>query len=117
MSLKDRFCVSSFSPLGDKVFVTDLDRGPQRTASGLILPDDDMTERGIRPRWGRVYAIGPDVVDVKVGEWVLVEHARWSERLPFEINGEPVMLWQVEFPKSVLAVADEDPRNNEQIAL
>jgi co-chaperonin GroES (HSP10) len=56
---------------------------------GIIIPNDDMKSSGIRPRWGRVYAIGPDQTDIKVGQYVLVSHGRWTRGVDIEdANGE-----------------------------
>lgn len=97
---------TSLKPLKDKVFVSDLDSGMKLTNGGVILPDDDMTERGIRERWARVVAIGPEVDDLEVGDWILVKHGRWSNKLEFADKN----LWMVEYPESVLLVSKEDPR-------
>jgi len=64
--------------LGDKVMVTDMDFDARVTKSGLILPNDDMEQRGIRPRWCRIIAKGPKQEDVEVGEWIYVAHGRWT---------------------------------------
>ena len=67
------------TPVKNRVLVRDMYFGEQKTASGLIINNDDGTTRGIYPRWGKVYAIGPTNEDeYKVGDWVLVEHGRWT---------------------------------------
>lgn len=67
------------TPIKDHVIVTDMFFGEQKTKSGLIIKDDDGTTRGIYPRWGRVHAKGPENnEDYQVGDWVLVEHGRWT---------------------------------------
>jgi co-chaperonin GroES (HSP10) len=70
--------ISQMRVLGDKVMVTDMDFDARVTASGLILPNDDMEQRGIRPRWCRIIAKGPKQEDVEVGEWIYVAHGRWT---------------------------------------
>lgn len=100
--------LQTFKPAADKIFVTDLERGEQKTAGGIILKDDDMTERGIRPRWGRVLMTGKDVTDVKVGEWVLMEHGRWSFGMDFDDNGATVKVWHVD-PKGMMLVSEKNP--------
>lgn len=109
MSRLTRIQANKFTPLKDKVFVTGFDTGVQLTKAGIIIPDDNMTNRGIRPRWGQVWAIGPNVQDIEVGQWILVEHGRWTERMTIETAEESVEVWQVEYPKSVLAVSDDKP--------
>jgi len=111
VSAKHFITATNFHPIKDNVFVTDLDHGPSRTFGGIIIPDDNMTERGVRDRWGRVWAIGPDVVDISVGEWVLVKHGRWTTGIEMEINGKRETVWRIEFPDAVMLVSDTDPRN------
>ena len=65
-------------PIRDNVLVTDMDFGEQVTASGIYIPSDDGKSEGVKSRWGRVWAIGPEQQDVKVGEWILIEHGRWT---------------------------------------
>ena len=54
------------------IIVTDMSFDARITSSGIILPNDNGTSLGIRPRWGRVYAVGPDQKDVNVGQWIMV---------------------------------------------
>jgi hypothetical protein len=72
------------TPLRKKVLVKTIEKGEQKTKGGIILPDDDGIDRGIRPRWAQVYRIGKDVDFLTIGEWVLMEHGRWSQG--FTIN-------------------------------
>lgn len=112
MNPKNRIMADAFHPLRDNVFVTDLDSGPQKTAAGILLPDDNMTNRGTRPRWACVYCVGPDVVDVKPGDWVFVEHARWTNEIEMELPSGVVRMWRIDWPKAVMLVSDTDPREN-----
>jgi co-chaperonin GroES (HSP10) len=54
------------------------------SAGGIIIPNDDMKNSGIRPRWGRVYAIGPEQKDVQVGQYILISHGRWTRGITIE---------------------------------
>lgn len=65
-------------PLRNRVLVCDMEHGDQKLASGLIIPDDNGKERGIRPRWGTVYAVGSEITDVKPGDRILISHGRWT---------------------------------------
>ena len=116
MTPKTRIKADGFRPLKNNVFVTDLDSGPHQTAGGILLPDDNMTDRGVHPRWGRVWCIGPDVKDLSVGEWVYIEHARWTNAIELELPDRVVRMWRVEWPEAVLLAADRDPRL-EQVSL
>lgn len=73
-------------PLGDKVFVCDMEFGMETSSGGIVLHSDDGKSSGVHPRWARVFAIGPDQHDVAVGEWILLEHGRWSREIPYETN-------------------------------
>jgi len=65
-------------PTHDTVIVTDMNFDQRITSGGIILLSDDKRQEGIRPRWARVIAIGPEQKDVKVGDWILVAHGRWT---------------------------------------
>lgn len=61
----------------------------EKTASGLYLgfvKEDSASA----PRYGRVAAVGPRVVEVKVGQRVLIEALMWSDA--FVVNG--VKYWK-----------------------
>jgi len=66
------------------VIVADMIFDVRITQSGLILPNDNGTGLGIRPRWGQVYAVGPEQQDVEVGQWVCVAHGRWTRGIDIE---------------------------------
>lgn len=101
--------IKSFTPLKGKIFITDLEEGERITRGGIILRDDNMKDHGIRPRWGRVWSVGSGITDVKVGEWVLVEHGRWTLRIPLEIEEDGrVDVWMIE-PEAILLVSDYLP--------
>lgn len=99
-----------FTPIKENVFVSDLDVGMHKTKGGIITIDDNGKDYGIHPRWCKVWAVGPDVKDVQVGEWLLVEHARWTFGIDFVLPEGEVKAWKIEYPKAVLLVMDEDPR-------
>jgi co-chaperonin GroES (HSP10) len=83
--------------------------GEEKTQSGIILKSDDGRVEGIKPRWGRVWAIGPEQTDVKVGEWVLMEHGRWSRAAEYENEDGTITKIQKADVKAMLATADEKP--------
>lgn len=97
------------SAVGNRVLVSDMYFGEQKTKSGLILRDDDGQTRGIYPRWGKVYAKGPKNIDsYEVGDWILIEHGRWTRGIDLDDDGNEVTVRMVE-AESVLAVSDERP--------
>jgi co-chaperonin GroES (HSP10) len=104
----------NITPLHDKVLVSDMEFGEQKTKGGLVLLSDDGKDHGIHPRWGRVYAVGPEHrEEYNVGDWVLVEHGRWSRGIDIKddqgnkitirlIDINCVMLWDHQRPESVV---------------
>lgn len=102
-------------PLDDDILVTDMETGVHVLASGLILGDDNGKSRGIRPRWCKVFRIGKNVTDVKEGEWILMEHGRWTYRqvVEIEIDGETreIHLQKID-PEAIMVVTDEKPEND-----
>jgi co-chaperonin GroES (HSP10) len=110
MSNISRLKIKDFTAYKGKVFVTDLESGETVTKGGLIITDDDMKNRGIRPRWARVWAVGADVQDIEVGQWVLVEHGRWTQKITLDFDDHTVNVWSIEYPKSAILTSDEDPR-------
>ena len=95
-------------PLRDSVIVTEMDFSGRQLASGVILLGDDGKTDGIRPRWARVYAIGPEQQHVSVGQWVLVEHGRWSRGLRIVKDGEEIIIRRAD-PNAIIFVTDTQP--------
>lgn len=99
----------SIRPLKGKVLVHNIEGGEQRTKGGIILRDDNGKDHGIRQRWAQVYAVGPDITDVKPGEWCLIKHGRWSRGVPLNTGKEIITVRQVDWPDAILVVTDQPP--------
>jgi co-chaperonin GroES (HSP10) len=97
-------------PLNDNILVTDMSFEEQTTASGIVIQSDDGKAHGVKPRWCRVWAVGPDQTDVKVGEWILVEHGRWTRGVTVKEDGKEILIRRVE-NVSVMLQADEKPND------
>lgn len=93
-------------PLADSVIVNDMQFDERLTRGGIILTNDNGTGRGIRPRWGQVYATGPDQKDIKVGQWILVGHGRWTRGIEIEDESGSKTLRRID-PNDVLMISDE----------
>ncbi|MDB4378492.1 hypothetical protein N9Z41_01850 [bacterium] len=101
----------SLRPLKNGVLVTDMNFSERVLASGLILKSDDGTSAGVRPRWGKVWEIGPEQKDVVKGDWILMEHGRWGRAFDFEVEGQDTTrLWRAD-PDAILMVSDEAPED------
>jgi hypothetical protein len=104
--------VQSLRPLKDTVLVTDMVFKERKLNSGLILLNDNGTTAGIRPRWGRIYAIGPDQKDYSVGDWICVAHGRWTRGVEIEdAEGTVITIRKVD-PKDILLISDEQPSDD-----
>lgn len=93
----------------DKVLVTNIESGGKITTGGIIIPDDDGKERGIRARWAEIYAVGEDVKDLSPGQWVLISHGRWSRGVDVATDDGKKTLRQVDYPEAILLVSDDNP--------
>jgi len=95
--------------IGNRVLVTDMHFGEQKTSSGIIIKDDDGTSRGVYPRWAKVYSKGPKNNDpYEVGQWILIEHGRWTRGMKIETDDGEIEIRMVE-TESILAYANEKP--------
>jgi co-chaperonin GroES (HSP10) len=98
-------------PLNDAVIVTDMSFETRFTQSGIIIPNDNGKSSGIRPRWGQVYAVGPDQKDIRVGTWVCVAHGRWTRGIEIEDETGIKTLRRID-PNDVLAQCDTEPQDS-----
>lgn len=98
--------VSKLIPLNDTIIVSEMYFGERISAGGIVLRNDDTKSVGIRPRWGKVYAVGPDQKDVKVGQYIMIAHGRWTRGIKIEDNDGEQIIRKVD-PNDVLLVSDE----------
>ena len=103
------------TPLKKRVLVSDMHFGETKSAGGIILIDDDGSQAGIHPRWAKVYAIGKDQEDVKVGQWVMVSHGRWSRALKVKKDGIELEVRMID-ENDILLLSDEEPEQNRKQA-
>lgn len=100
------------TPIKNRVIVKDMHFGEQQTKSGLIISDDNGTGRGIYPRWGCVHSKGPENKDeYDIGDWILVEHGRWTRGITVDdgveeqelrmVEAESIMLFSKTKPEGV----------------
>lgn len=103
--------------LQDNVLVADMEFDTRITQSGIIIPNDNGTSLGIRPRWGRVYAVGPRQQDVQVGQWIMVAHGRWTRGIDIEDGQQDHKrtIRKID-PKDILLISDsiERPQDDTQ---
>ena len=96
----------SLRPLNDWVLISDMQFTGRTLSSGIILLGDDGKANGIRPRWGCVYAMGPEQKDVEIGQYVLVAHGRWTRGIDIEDETGKHTVRRID-PKDILLISDE----------
>ena len=98
-------------PIKSRVLVTDMNFNDYKTKSGLIIPGDDGQVHGIKPRWGKVFAVGPKgPSELNPGVWILIQHGRWSRGVKMQDpeTKEIKTVWMVE-SESILLHGDYMP--------
>lgn len=98
--------VKQLKPLNDTIIVSDMYFGERISAGGIVLRNDDTKSAGIRPRWGKVYAVGPNVQDIKVGQYICISHGRWTRGIKIEDENGELVIRKVD-PKDILLISDE----------
>jgi hypothetical protein len=100
--------IKKLRALHDHVIAEEMNFEGRTLTSGIILPGDNGKSSGIRPRWGRVYAIGPEQQDVTVGQWICVAHGRWTRGVEIEDDSGVKTIRRID-PKDILLISDEQP--------
>jgi hypothetical protein len=95
-----------FQAIHDHVIVHDMLFDQRITTGGIVLLNDNGKGTGIRPRWGRVYAVGPEQTTVKVGQWIMVAHGRWTRGLEIVDETGEHTIRKID-PKDILLVSDD----------
>ena len=113
MSAYDPKKIKSFRALQNYVIVTDMNFKEKLTSSGIIIPNSDGKLEGIHARWGRVYAVGDQQQDVRVGQYVLVKHGRWTRGTLIEDQEGEKTIRRID-DADILMVSDE-PMQDETI--
>ena len=114
-SVKFTHHIEKLLPLNDNVIVRDMDFAGRKLSSGILLLSDDGKSEGIRPRWAQIYAVGPNQTEVKPGQWVLVEHGRWSRGLEVDVDDETFMIRRVD-PACIIFVSDQEPEADDTLS-
>ena len=98
-------------PLHNKVMVTNMNFGEGKTKTGIVLTSDDGKSSGLHPRWCQVKFVGEEQKDIKVGQWLLMQHGRWTRGIDIEDGSGPVKrtIRKID-PADILLVSDRDER-------
>lgn len=101
----------NFQPIRDWVIATEMNFEGRTLSSGVILLGDNGRSDGIRPRWGQVYAVGPEQTDIKVGDWICVAHGRWTRGLDIEDESGKRTVRRID-PNDILLVSEDRPNDD-----
>jgi co-chaperonin GroES (HSP10) len=115
-SVKFTHEIQSIKPLHDTVLVRDMEFQERTLSSGIILPNDDGKANGIRPRWAQVYAVGPEQTDIAPGQWIMVEHGRWSRGVNVKVQDQDEFTLRRVDPSSIIFVSDDAPDQDDTIS-
>lgn len=99
----------------DHVLVYDMAFDGRTLNSGIVLLNDNGKGYGIRPRWGRVYAVGPTQREVVPDQWIMVAHGRWTRGIKIEDENGEKTLRRID-PADILLISDspEEPQDDTQ---
>jgi len=98
----------SVIPLPDHILVHNIEHGERKTPNGLIIPDDNGKESGIRPRFCTVWSVGKDIDYVSPGDKILVSHARWTRGIKISLpDGGSTVIRRID-PKDILLVMNNE---------
>jgi len=104
--------VQQLRAVRDSVLVADMEFEERQLSSGIVLIKDNGTTAGIRPRWGKIYAVGSEQTEFMVGQWVCVAHGRWTRGVDIQdASGSKVTIRKID-PKDVLLVSDDRPSDD-----
>ena len=102
---------NNFRAIGDHIIVYGMEFRERISRGGIIMINDDMKSAGIRPRWAQVYAVGPkSKEDIKVGDYVMIAHGRWSRGQTIEDSEGEKVIRKVD-PNDILLIS-ETPVND-----
>lgn len=103
--------ISQLQAIRDNVLVTEMNFSDRLSSGGIFIPSDNGKNHGIRPRWGQVFAVGPNQTDVTVGQWICVEHGRWTRGLKVELPEGECIIRRID-PNDILLVSDSEPKDD-----
>lgn len=100
--------------LPNTLYVELLEVGERKTAGGIIIPMEDMrlNQRFIKPRWAKVYKKGENISNIEIGDWILLEHGKWSTALNIVDNNKSVKIWYINeknVKTGIIGIKKEEP--------
>lgn len=104
--------MAEIQALPGKVLAEMIDKpdGLRKTKGGIILKDKDNDTSGIRPRWFKVYSVGNEIDWVTEGQYLLVDHGRWSNGVKLNEDTKIYLLDN----NDCLMISDNNPLEEQQ---
>ena len=108
--------VDKLTFLHEDIVVSDMKFDQRITQGGIILMDDDKKSAGIRPRWAKIYGLGPEQNDpqLEIGKYILIAHGRWTRGITVETPLGKETLRKVD-SNDILLISDE-PMDDETMS-
>lgn len=94
--------------IADHVLVANMNFEEKKTSGGIILRSDNAKSHGVHPRWAQIYSVGPQQTEYKKGDWILVEHGRWTRGIRINDGSDEMVLQRID-TKCVIAVSETAP--------
>lgn len=101
----DHSTTSILHPIADHVIAVNMEKEGVKKIGNLFISSDQSTDHGIKPRWAQVAAVGPEQTEILPGQWILVEHGRWSRGVKLS-NGNVCRKIDTD---AIMMVSDEQP--------
>ena len=100
-------------PLPNDILVHNMDTGEGTYGKSKIIisSSDKSATHGIRPRWAQIYKIGSRVDYTKVGDWVLIDHGRWSYGRTVTHDDGSTSYVQKADPNGIMIVTEHEPED------
>ena len=100
--------VNNLKFMYNHVIVSEMHFDERISKGGIVLLDDDKKSAGIRPRWAKIYGLGPEQDDPQyaIGKWILISHGRWTRGITVETPTGKQTLRKVD-PNDILVVSDQ----------
>lgn len=100
-------------PLPNDIWVRKMDNGEGTYGkSKIIIANNDITSTsGIRPRWAEIWKVGEKVDYTKPGDWVLIDHGRWSYGRTITHEDNTTSYVQKADPNGIMIIADSEPED------
>jgi hypothetical protein len=102
--------------LPSTLYVEDIEYGVRKTMWGFEIPAEQMDYEGnfVRPRWARVLWKATDIMDIEVGDFILIKHGHWSTSIEMLVDGQPKKVWYLtpkSYKEGVMAVRKDIPEH------